>query len=83
VPTTKESVMNKQRRKRITALHDELTAIRDHLVECCGDEQDTIDNLPDSLQGSARGQEMSDAVDNLDNAINALEEAIVALESIN
>ena len=72
--------MNNTRRKAIqqiivhlTDLHADIEALRD-------EEQEAYDNLPESLQESERGEAMSTAVYNLDDAMDDLDLAIDALE---
>ena len=46
-------------------------------IECISeDEQEAFDNLPESLQYSERGDNMQEAIDNLDYALSSLEEVI-------
>lgn len=53
---------------------ERLDAIRDE-VECVKDEEETAyDNLPDGLRDGVQGNLMSENVDNLQEAIDGLEE---------
>ena len=79
--------MNKERRKELSSIIDRIAAlgakidevkqIRDDIVsdlESVRDaEQESFDNLPESLQDGERGQDMQSAIDNLDNALQDLE----------
>lgn len=40
------------------------------------EEQEAYDNLPENLQGSERGEAMSEAADNLDSAYNSMDEVL-------
>ena len=42
------------------------------------DEEDYFDNMPENLQGSMRGCESEEAIDNMDQALDALNEAVEA-----
>ena len=57
--------MNKARFKRLVWVIEELTAIRD-------EERDAFENLPENFQMAERGQEMENAVEHLDSAVDAL-----------
>lgn len=71
--------MNKQRRSRLReALHG-LTSIIAILQGVCDKEEDCADNYPENLQGSERYEQMENAVDNLNEAIDKLEEAKEAI----
>jgi hypothetical protein len=46
------------------------------------EEQDTFDNMPESLQGGEKGSAMEEAVNNLDEAINSLDETVGTLNTV-
>ena len=58
--------MNKQRRKTLKEIRDRLQACYEDLDMVFEEEQEAYDNLPDSLQESERGEEMSGNVDFLE-----------------
>lgn len=59
----------------IDGLKDEVDAIRQ-------DEQDKYDNLPESLQGSERGEAIQEAIDTLESADSSLDDALRALRDL-
>lgn len=68
--------MNKVRRNQIEGILVKLADIQND-IECISeDEQEAFDNLPESLQYSERGDNMQEAIDNLDYALSSLEEVI-------
>ena len=69
--------MNNKRRKEIATA---IRQIENILSSILADEEEAFDNMPESLQESEPGYMSQDAQDNLSNAIDALEEAIVCLE---
>ena len=71
--------MNKARRKIISNC---IRNIEDVLQNVLDDERDAFESMPESLQESYNGQISQDAQDNLEIAIDALEEAVAALEEI-
>lgn len=71
--------MNKERRKAIKKAIEKI----EYLVQdILSDEQEAFDNMPESLQESENGLVSSEAQENLEAAIDALEEAISYLEEI-
>lgn len=79
--------MNKVRRRNLRELSVKLSCIestcdREVLAECISvledikwEEEDYFDNMPENLQGSMRGCESEEAIDNMDQALDALNEA--------
>lgn len=66
--------MNNERRKIIRAALDAIETAKAELEQARDDEQEALDALPDALQSSERGQKMTDCVDTLSGAIDAIEE---------
>lgn len=58
--------MNKQRRKNLLDVAEHLQDALDRLSEIRDEEQDTFDNMPESLQYSSRGDAMQEAIDIMD-----------------
>lgn len=71
--------MNKERRKEIEALIDELDDLKARIESVQSDEQDYFDNMPENLQSSERGEMAEEAIGNLDSALDSLDEAIDSL----
>lgn len=69
--------MNNKRRKEIA---NTIRQIENVVSSILADEEDAFDNMPESLQGSERGDISQEAQGNLSSAIDALEEAIICLE---
>lgn len=72
--------MNKDVRKEIQDLIEQLDAIKTRVEELRDDEDDKYSNLPDSLQSSEKGEKMQEAIDNLDSASGSIEEAMDFLQ---
>lgn len=73
--------MNKQRRKALTELMDRITKlesdrdeIKDALETLRDEEEESFENMPESLQQGDTGQAMEEAIDALGEAINSLED---------
>ena len=72
--------MNKIRRKElanIVTMLEELDAlreeIRERLADVLDEEQEALDNLPESLQESERGEQMQEYIDTMENVTGELD----------
>lgn len=72
--------MNAARRKELKAIVSKLEAldalreeIWDDLRQVANDEQDALENMPESLQESERGQTMQEYIDTMDEVMDELE----------
>lgn len=74
--------MNKERRKRIADAIAAIGKIESLVQNILDDEQEAYDNMLEGAKSSENGITSEDAQDNLDSAIEALEEAISYLEEI-
>lgn len=61
--------MNKQRRNRIAEALELISQARDILEEVKDEEQESYENLPESLQYGERGEQMQENVDSLEEFI--------------
>ena len=64
--------MNEQRREKIRQLKTQISSI-------LNEEQDAFDNMPEGLQSSYRGMCSEDAIDNMEEASEKLDEVIELL----
>lgn len=71
--------MNKARRISITKIADNLQALKSDVESIQSEEQDAYDNLPESIQDGERGDRMQEAIDNLDDALTLIDEAVTSL----
>ena len=67
--------MNNKRRSRLSAAIGMLSNAASILDDVCEAELDCMDNCPENLQGSERFERMESAVDNLNDALEKLEDA--------
>lgn len=72
--------MNKQRRKSLEDIHNQLTDLRELLDEIREEEEFYRDNIPENLQYSERYEAADNAVSNLENAVISLDEALSSIE---
>ena len=68
--------MNNKRRDRLRRVLLSLRRAVDDMEYIRDDEQDSLDNLPENLAGSERGERMYDNINYLDDAIMGVELAI-------
>lgn len=73
--------MNKARRAVLNKIINGLNDLLDELNTVKEDEEDAMDNIPESLQGSAMYESMEEAVDHMNDAFDALEDVISSLEN--
>ncbi len=73
--------MNNIRRKQIAKVIDALEGIREDIDSIHAEEEEAFDNMPESLEGTDRYDAMADAVSNLEDAVDLIEELIEALEN--
>lgn len=73
--------MNKNQRrllnecaKRLGRLECELSSIVSDIEDVKNEEECKLDNMPDSLRESSRGEEMEEAIERLDDILSLLEE---------
>lgn len=71
--------MNKARRISITKIADSLQALKSDVESIQSEEQDAYDNLPESFQDGERGDRMQEAIGNLDDALNLIDEVVTSL----
>ena len=74
--------MNKERRKRIADAIAAISKIESLVQNILDDEQEAYDNMLEGAKSSENGMISEEAQENLDSAIEALEEAISYLEEI-
>ena len=68
--------MNKQRRKELGKLIDQLEEVKSKIETIKDEEESAYDNMPESLQDGDSGQRMQDAIDALDYAIGGFDDII-------
>lgn len=81
--------MNDTRRRRISELKTQIDFANKQLKEASkklssilSEEQDAFDNMPEGLQSSYRGMCSEDAIDNMEEASEKLDEVIELLGDI-
>jgi molecular chaperone GrpE (heat shock protein) len=72
--------MNKIRRKSLRDIIDQLEELKDALDTLKEEEEEYRDNIPENMQGSERYEIAEAACDNLDSAVDSLDEVISYIE---
>lgn len=73
--------MNKARRKALDEVISKIEEAKELLENLQAEEEEYRDNMPENLQGSERYEATDAAVDNMSSAVDALDEAISSIES--
>lgn len=73
--------MNKKRRDRLKTAMLYLEKASDIISEAFEQEQDCMDNMPESLQDSERYEVMEQAADNMEDALSSIDDAIAKIEN--
>lgn len=68
--------MNKERREFIEKILTKLDELKSDIENTKWDEEDAFESLPDNLKESGRGEAMQEAIDNLDYALDSMDELI-------
>lgn len=74
--------MNKQRRKKVESVFDQIQALIMELEEIRDQEQDAFDNLPEGIQESGKGEQMEEYISQMESAIDDLESSKSSLEEV-
>ena len=73
--------MNKAHRKALDEVISKIEEAKELLENLQAEEEEYRDNMPENLQGSERYVAADAAVDNMSSAVDALDEAISSIES--
>lgn len=67
--------MNDKRRKKLKQAQDLISQAIQIIEDARDEEQDSYDNLPESMADGDRGAKMEEAIDNMEDALSDLESA--------
>ena len=73
--------MNRERRKALTELNEQFETLSTQLEELKGAEEESLENMPESFQDGERGEKMREAVEQLETAMQLIEELTEAITS--
>ena len=65
--------MNKNRRKRIQNICDQIEALREEFDAIIEEEQEAYDNMPEQLQDSEKGNAMYEGISSLEDISSSME----------
>lgn len=75
--------MNNARRKKLKEIVSVLEKAKSDIEGVLNDEQDALDNLPEGFQDSEWASAMQDAMDSMENSMDAIDDGINYLQEIN
>lgn len=73
--------MNNARRKTIQKIVDDLNDLRNTLVDVYDEEETYRDSIPENMQGGERYEKADETCENISDALNNLDEVIDCLET--
>lgn len=73
--------MNKSGRKEIQIITNDIDALRNRIITLSEQEQEKYENMPESLQNSAKGELIQEIIEALDSAISSIDEATDYLDT--
>lgn len=74
--------MNKNRRQQLRKWLEEVEVIKDKLEGICSDEEEYYDQIPENLQNGQRACDSEEAIDQMNEAVSSLEDAISIIEEL-
>ncbi len=74
--------MTKLRKNRLRQVLSLIEDAKTILEEVKDEEETAMDNMPENLQGTARYEQMEDAVCNLEDAVCNLEDAVDSIQEV-
>ena len=74
--------MNAQRRKRLAKVEELLSEAGSLLEDIISEEREALDNMPDSIRESDRGEEMEEKLSYLEDCFSSLEDSTSSLSEV-
>ena len=74
--------MNKQRRNRLQKVIDQLEELKVEVSSICEEEQESYDNIPESLQDGERDSQMYENISTLEDQESNFDELIENLQEV-
>ena len=74
--------MNKERRKRLDDVIDKLEELQAEVASIAEEEREAYDNLPEGIQNSERGEQISENADDLDGIDGDFESLLDTLREV-
>jgi len=73
--------LNKERRKTIEAIITGLDELKCQIEDAHSEEEEYLENMPEGLQAGAKGEAAQNAMTEMENATDSIQEAIDALNT--
>ena len=74
--------MNKADRARLRGILEKMETLKEEIDEIRSTEEEKLDNMPESLRDSTKGDEMQEGIDVLESAYNSMDEACDSLNEV-
>lgn len=74
--------MNKKRREKLRIAEKHLVTAQGIIERVCSEEQDSLDNIPENLQGGERYEEMESYIDKMEEAVDSVSSAVDRVREI-
>ena len=74
--------MNNKRRQQLKVWVQGVEQKKRELERILSDEEDSFDMMPEGLKGTMNGMNSEEAIDQMNNAVACIEEAVEAIEEI-
>jgi len=74
--------MNKDRRKQIQKMYDDLTGCKDLFEALQSEEQEYYDNMPENIQQGPKGEYAQEILDMMDDVMSSFDDLISYLETL-
>lgn len=72
--------MNYDRRMELKAIYAELNTLKKRLEEVKDEEEGSYNNMPESFINSLKGDDMADRINEMENAIDAMKDALFEIQ---
>ena len=74
--------MNNKRRQQLKVWVGDIEKKKRELERILSDEEDSFDMMPEGLKGTMNGMNSEEAIDQMNDAVACIEEAVEAIEEI-
>lgn len=74
--------MNQARRKRLNTIISQLEDLQTQIEEVTEEEREAFDNMPESIQGSEKGEQMEEFIQSLEDASADVDSVIEKIQEV-
>lgn len=77
----RESTVNDGLRKKLKEASDKLAEAKTIIEEVKDEEEEKLETMPDNFKEGDKGEKMQEVIDNLEQALNGLEDVVAYVDS--